>query len=286
MSPSPNPRQTGTPITERPDATGVLRLFPEPIARLTAEDVYANVSFPSRQARPYVVINMVSSLDGKATMSGKAGSIGSPTDRLLMRSLRAHADAVMIGAGTLRAEKLTLAVPEDFAQAREHRGLEPQPLAVVATATGDLPLQENLLEFSPDNLLIFASSETPRERLVTLSSHASVEIVVKESSKPGRQLDLEEALRILKKRYAVNVLLIEGGPALNHALVSSGLADELFLTLAPKLLGGERPDALSILEGPALTSHKKELNLISIHISGEELFLRYTLPTEDGTRYY
>jgi 2,5-diamino-6-(ribosylamino)-4(3H)-pyrimidinone 5'-phosphate reductase len=278
MSPSPNPRQTGTPITERPDATGVLRLFPEPIARLTAEDVYANVSFPSRQARPYVVINMVSSLDGKATMSGKAGSIGSPTDRLLMSSLRAHADAVMIGAGTLRAEKLTLAVPENCAQAREHRGLEPQPLAVVTTVTGDVPLQENFLGSSPENLLIFASSETPREHLVTLSSHASVEIVAEESSKPRRQLDIEEALIILKKRYGVNVLLVEGGPALNHALVSSGLADELFLTLAPKLLGGEGPGTLTILEGPALALEKTEPKVVSIHFSSEELFLRYALP--------
>jgi len=81
----------------------------------------------------------------------------------------------------------------------------------------------------------------------------------------------------LKKRYGVNVLLVEGGPVLNHALISSGLADELFLTLAPKLLGGERPGTLTILEGPTLTPHKTEQNLISIHLSGEELFLRYML---------
>jgi riboflavin-specific deaminase-like protein len=225
---------------------------------------------------------MISSLDGKVAVSGKAGSLGGPVDRTVMRTLRAHADAVMIGAGTLRAEKLTLAVPEDRARARESRGLKPQPLGVVATATGDVPLEENLLGSSPENLLIFASSETPREHLVTLSSHASVEIVTGEPSKPGGgRLDLEEALSALKRRYGVNVLLVEGGPALNHALVSSGLADELFLTLAPKLLGGEGPGTLTILEGPALAHQKTEQKLISIHLSNDELFLRYVLSTED-----
>jgi 2,5-diamino-6-(ribosylamino)-4(3H)-pyrimidinone 5'-phosphate reductase len=230
---------------------------------------------------------MISSLDGKVAVSGKAGSLGGPVDRTVMRNLRAGADAVMIGAGTLRAEKLTLAVPEDRTRAREARGLTPQPLGVVATVSGDVPLEENLLAFSPENLLIFASSETPQEHLVTLSSRASVEIVAGETSKPGGRLDLEEALRTLKERYGVNVLLVEGGSALNHALVSSGLADELFLTLAPKLLGGERRGALTILEGPALAPPTTELKLISIHLSGEELFLRYALhalrPT-DGAR--
>jgi riboflavin-specific deaminase-like protein len=233
---------------------------------------------------------MISSLDGKVALGGKAGSLGGPVDRTVMRNLRAGADAVMIGAGTLRAEKLTLAVPEDRARAREARGLKPQPLGVVATVSGDVPLEENLLAFSPENLLIFASSETPQEHLVTLSSRASVEIVAGKTPKPGGRLDLEEALRTLKERYGVNVLVVEGGTALNHALVSSGLADELFLTLAPKLLGGEKSGALTILEGPTLASQKTEPKLISIHLSGEELFLRYALhalrpQTQNRTRY-
>jgi|SRR5215211_4637643 len=127
--------------------------------------------------------------------------------------------------------------------------------------------------------------ESNISRALFEASHASVEIVANETSKPGRQLDLEEALRTLKNRYAVKVLLVEGGAALNHALVPSSLADELFLTLAPKLLGGERPGALTILEGPALAPQKKEPTLVPMHLSGGELFLRYTLPTEDSTRY-
>jgi 2,5-diamino-6-(ribosylamino)-4(3H)-pyrimidinone 5'-phosphate reductase len=273
-----------------PPVAPVRRLSPEPTAQLAAEDVYTNISFPTREARPYVLINMISSLDGKVAVSGKAGSLGGPVDRTVMRTLRAHADAVMVGAGTLRAEKLTLAVPEDRARARQARGLKPQPLAVVATATGDVPLEENLLGPSPDNLVIFASAETPQEHLCTLSSYASVEVVAEEktttpemagSSRTDRsasRLDLAQVLETLKKRHAVDVLLVEGGPALNHTLVSSDLADELFLTLAPKVLGGDARYATpTVLEGPPIGCQKAQPRLISIHFADNELFLRYTL---------
>ncbi len=201
---------------------------------------------------------MVTSLDGRATVGGKAGPIGSSADRVLMRALRAHADAVMIGAGTLRAEKLRLDVPGDFA-----------PLAIIATESGDLPLETNLLGSSPENLLVLVSPDTSEERISAFSTHASVELVPKK--------DPVGVLEALKKRHAVDVLLVEGGPTLNYALVSAGLADELFLTLAPKLLGGERPDALSMLEGPAFSRSPKP-ELISVHLSDSELFLRYALP--------
>jgi 2,5-diamino-6-(ribosylamino)-4(3H)-pyrimidinone 5'-phosphate reductase len=224
-----------------------------------------------------VLINMVASLDGKTTVGGKAGSIGSSVDRTLMRTLRARADAAMVGAGTLRAEKLTLAVPENLARERASRGLEPQPLAVIATATGDVPLRENLLSSSPENLLVLLSPDVPEERLAALSSHASVEAVSRASG-ANSGLDLNAALEVLKGRYAVEVLLVEGGPALNHALISAGLAEELYLTLAPKLLGGESPDALATLEGPILGSQKgPKAKLISVHLCGHELFLRYGL---------
>jgi riboflavin-specific deaminase-like protein len=261
----------------------VSRLFPEPAATLAVKDVYTDVPFPEQRERPYVLINMVSSLDGKAVLEGKAGSIGSPTDRAIMRNLRARADAVMIGAGTLRAEKLTLAVPEDLARVREADGLNTQPLAIVVTETGNVPLQTNLLGSLPDNLLVLASPETPQARLAALSSHASVEVVPncaapEGDARRGLRIYLNGALETLKERYGVDVLLVEGGPALNHALVREGLVDELFLTLAPRLLGGERPDAFTVLEGPAFAPQESpKPELISVHLSGNELFFRYAL---------
>ena len=290
-SPSPSPKPAGTFIIASVDRR-VSRLLPLPSVRLAAEEVYRDISFPPECpseegpiARPYVLINMVSALDGKVAVEGKAGSIGSSIDRTLMRTLRAQADAVMIGAGTLRAEKLRLDVPEDLALARASRGLDPQPLAVIATTSGNVPLRENLLGWSPDNLVVLASSETPKNPLSALSRLATVEVV---PGRVGRDATTEEdpvlasvldpafALEILKERYDVGVLLVEGGPALNHALVSANLADELFLTLSPSLLGGER--SLTILEGPILPPTVRQVgNLTSIYLAGDELFLRYTL---------
>lgn len=276
----PSPRRVGTLITALPDGE-VLRLFPEPAARLAAEDVYADASFPrvDKAAKPYVVINMVSSIDGKATSGGKASSIGSAMDHTIMRTLRSQADAVMIGSGTLRAEKLTLTVPENLARTRRAHGLNPQPLAVIPTTSGDLPLQENLLGYSPETLLILASSEIPKERLANLSSLARIEVVApNETAMPTPGIDLIRALETLKERYAVDVLLVEGGPYLNHALVRMGLADELFLTLAPKILGGKRPEVATIIEGPPLLSHQEtKPEVVTVHLSESELLLRYAL---------
>jgi riboflavin biosynthesis pyrimidine reductase len=152
---------------------------------------------------------------------------------------------------------------------------------VVATVSGDdLPIKTNLLRFSPDNLLILASSEISAVRLSVLSNLAYVELVPEEKVAVGSQLNLIKALEILKKRYAVEMLLVEGGPSLNHALVASDLADELFLTLVPKLFGGAHHDSLTILEGTPLLLPKgphPELKLISVLLSNDELFLRYTL---------
>jgi riboflavin-specific deaminase-like protein len=267
----------------------VLRLFPQPTVQLAVEDVYQDVSFPARRiltevpeaglppkTRPYVIINMVSSLDGKATVHGKAGSIGSLTDRTIMRTLRSRADAVMIGAGTLRSERLRLDVPEYLVQAREALNLRPQPLAVIATESGDLPLERNLLGSSPENLLILASPHTPEEKIAAFSAHASVEVLQEEDASAPRP-DPTVALQILKRRYAVSVLMVEGGPALIHSLVRRGLVDELFLALAPRLLGGVRPNVLTILEGPTLPPQIQDPEILSVHLAGDELFLRYVL---------
>jgi len=255
----------------------VLRLFPGPAVRLAAREVYQDISFPIREERPWVVINMVTSLDGKASVGGKASPIGSPLDRILMRGLRARADAVLIGAGTLRAEKLRLDVPEEFARQRVARGLKPQPLAVVATSNGDLPIETNLLAASPESLLVMVSSEIPHWRIDALSSGAVVEEIAPRNQ--GGHPDMGKALELLKERYQADVLVVEGGPVLNHALVSAGLVDELFLTLAPKILGGDRSDTSTVLEGPVLPAlDKAEAALISAYLSqGSELFLRYAL---------
>ena len=246
----------------------VVRLYPLPARELPSSKLYEDLEIPPFErrdpSRPYVIINVVSSLDGRAAIGGKSSRIGSATDRQAMRTLRSKAEAVMIGAGTLRAERLSLGLDEPTE--------ELQPLAIVATQSGDVPLEQNLILGERQNLLIITAQEPPEYLRGQLGDRARVVRVPANSS---GAVDLGAALIILKCEYAVELLLVEGGPSLNHALVSANLADELFLTLAPKLLGGTAGKSSALLNGPALGP--KHINLLSAHLAGDELFLRYAL---------
>ncbi len=245
------------------------------------EGIHADLAFPParneggchHRDRPYVVINMVASLDGKTTLQGRAARIGSYVDRQVMRTLRSKVDAVMIGANTLRAERLSLGLDGPLGA--------PQPLAIVVSKTGaDVPLESNLIHPSEGQsvLMIVASdaagsaADEPPPR-----GHGGRRALLRATSTPSGDVDLKEALRILKTGRAVDSLLVEGGPSLNHSLISQDLADELFLTLAPKLLGGARSRALTLLEGPELPPARRGSGpeLVSAYLSGNELYLRY-----------
>ena len=246
----------------------ILRLYPLPPRETSPLAIYEDLVPAERRdpSRPYVLVNMVSSLDGRTTVKGKAARIGSETDRQVMRTLRSGADAVMIGANTLRAEKLTLGL-DDPAGA--------QPLAVILTNTGDLPLESHLIRRERQKVLAVVPDSCPEEAVRRLRRRADVLLT---PPTPCGAIDLEEALKVLKTEHGVYRLLIEGGPTLNHALISRNLSDELFLTLAPKLLGGTLCETLTVLNGPALATRDiRDIKLISAHLAGDELFLRYVL---------
>jgi 2,5-diamino-6-(ribosylamino)-4(3H)-pyrimidinone 5'-phosphate reductase len=239
----------------------ILRLYPLP-AQEIAGGIYRDLELPPpghrNPSRSYVVVNMVSSIDGRAAIGGKASRIGSETDRQAMRTLRSKADAVMIGAGTLRAEKLSLGLDDPAG---------PQPLAVIATNSGDVPLESNLIVGHGQKVLVIATHHPPEN----LGDRLRARVLRVPATLSGA-VDLAEALKILKAEYAVDLLLVEGGPKLSHALISSNLADELFLTLAPKLLGGVPDESPTILNGPVMAA--RDINLLSAYLAGDELFLR------------
>ena len=82
----------------------------------------------------------------------------------------------------------------------------------------------------------------------------------------------------LQAERGVECLVVEGGPGLNHTLISRQLVDEIFLTVAPELLGGSAEETLTLLQGPALpTRDRPTLDLVSVHLAGDELFLRYSI---------
>jgi riboflavin-specific deaminase-like protein len=244
--------------------TRASRLLPDP-AELSADQIYADLNLPAGpDDRPYVVANMVSTVDGNATVGGRARGIGSRLDRSLMRRIRAAVDALLVGSGTLRAEPVDPLVPVSLAEARQRRGEAPQPLAVTISHDLDLDPNQRFFRQGAANTLIVTSRSAPPARALVFQGQARL-VTVGE-----RQVDLATALRRLRSSFGIGRLLVEGGPRLNRALLDLDAIDELFLTIAPKL-GGD--SSAGLIQGPprGLTG----LRLISLYACEDELFARY-----------
>ena len=197
---------------------------------------------------------MVATVDGRAAVNGSAVGIGSPADKHLMRELRAEADVVLHGAGTVRADPLSARVPAEMVQSRIANGLAPQPLGAIITRSGNLPRHHPYYE-SPTVIYITSGHD--------VSVYAPTVQVCKVDSVKAAIDDLRG--RGLKR------ILCEGGPTLNTTLLQAQLVDEIFLTIAPKILGGEDP--LTIVKGPGLGTIHLELRSL-VELDGE-LFLKY-----------
>lgn len=249
-----------------------LRLYPSPQEEITG-GVYAdygetlkNAEFPD--GRPYTVINMISTIDGRSTIGGKAGTLGGEADRDAMRNLRAWSDAVMIGAGTLRAERLSLGVPEHLATQRERRGTSSQPLAVVSSSSGNVSW-DNLINTSRQDLLVVTSRETADRFPDGVKS-------LRAPSGDNGNPDLRFVLETLRAEFQVRLLLVEGGPTLNRSLIDHNLADEFMITLSPKIAGGAKGSFLTPVEGQLENCDHSRFELTSVHLSDSHLFLRYS----------
>ena len=242
------------------------RLFPDP-AEVEVDDQYTRLGLGelAHQRRPWVVTNFALTVDGRATVEGRSGAIGSATDTRVLQLLRTQVDAVMIGAGTLRAERYGRVVSDPELRGRRERieGLGPDPLAVIVTGTLDLPWDAGLFESGFGRVLILTSSDQdPPETKASLRVERH----------PGEEVDLRRALETMRRERGIRSLLCEGGPQLHANLLEQRLIDELFVTTAPKLAGGAGP---TLLEGAPPIVH--ELDLVWLCEDDGELFARYRL---------
>ena len=211
--------------------------------------------------RPYLGLNMVSSLDGKATLDWRTKGLSTDVDRRLFHHLRTQADAVMVGAGTARAERYgRITKNDELRQKRVNEGLVPDALAVVVSGRLDLPPDLPLLN-EPDQRVVIATGSD--EELPGLESKV-------EYARVGD--DLPRLMSYLKERHGVRSVLCEGGPTLNSFLFAADLVDELFLTLNPKVIGGAA--ALTIVAGRELVE-PLEPGLVSIAEVDSELYTRW-----------
>jgi riboflavin-specific deaminase-like protein len=211
--------------------------------------------------RPYLVLNMVSSLDGKATIDWRTKGLSTQLDREVFHRLRTQADAVMIGAGTVRAERYgRMAKSDELRDAREQEGLARDPLAVVVSARLDLPSDLPLLN-EPEQRVVIATG-----------SDASLPGAGEQVDYERTGADLPLLMARLRQEHGIRSVVCEGGPTLNSYLLAAGLVDELWLTLNPKLAGGAA--ALTIVAGRELVE-PVDLEPISIAEGGGDLFTRW-----------
>jgi riboflavin biosynthesis pyrimidine reductase len=239
------------------------RLLPEP-ARLSAAELLADVR-PQERApadRPFVFLNMVCTVDGRATVEGRTAALGDEGDLEMLVELRTIADALLVGTNTLRAESYGWIIrkPERRAR-REAAGLSPDLPVVLITRSGDVPWEAGLFAASQQPVWIYAGQE-----LAPPPVAAPVEVVALPDVAPAT------VLRHLRTERGVRGLLSEGGPTLNGSLFHDRLVDELFLSISPLLAGTDA--TTGIVHGEPVED-LQALELQSAAYREGELYLRY-----------
>lgn len=259
---------------EEPQPHALRRLLPDALRdaqSISIEELVEEIA-PSAAAldrrRPHVMLNMASTVDGRSSIGGRSGPIGDGADSEMLHGLRTAFDALLVGAGTARAEHYARIIRNDDERARRRqRGVAEAPLTCIVTATLNVTPEEVPLLTEPDARIAIVTSSSGS----LPPAAASVEYVRAER---GGALDLTAALPELRDRFGVTSLLCEGGPTLATELIEHGLLDEIFLCLAPKLGGGA--NALRILAGNELRP-PTALKLVSVHEHDSQLFLRYAV---------
>jgi riboflavin-specific deaminase-like protein len=219
---------------------------------------------PQRPEEPLLRVNFVASLDGGVTDEwGRSGGLSGPGDREMFFALRAWADAIMIGAGTLRAEGYGPHRPSPELEARRAADGRPRPAAmVIVTRSLDIDLDTPLFTQARTPTIVLTCGAAPEERRRLVAKTAKVIVA------GGQEVDLADGVGALRAE-GLGSILCEGGPKLAGGLFAAGLVDELCLTLAPALLGQEGP---RLVEG---LDRRVGFELVAAACEGSELYLRY-----------
>jgi riboflavin biosynthesis pyrimidine reductase len=231
-------------------------------------------AYPDDLTRCWVRGNMVASVDGGATSGGKSGDLGGDGDRAVFETLRELADVVVAGASTVRTEDYS-GVQLTAAQraARQQRGQSEVPPIAVLTKSGQLDHDAKVLhrtDIAPLILTSAAAAPDTRRRLGDLAD------VIDTSGDDRDSVDLATALTALADR-GLHRVLVEGGPGILGMFVDDDLLDELCLTVAPLLVGG---DATRIVGGSSDLSRRLERRHALADDDGF-LFLRYVRAGRD-----
>jgi riboflavin biosynthesis pyrimidine reductase len=235
-----------------------------------------------------VYANFVATVDGVVAIPSLAGSNraisgGSEADRFLMGTLRATADVVLVGSGTLRASPEGRWRPETvyppmeaaFAELRRQLGSEPSPRVAILTASGEIAPEHPALG---EGALVLTTPTGAAELAGRLPAGAELAVL------PGEaEVDVGAAVELLRAR-GFRRILSEAGPHVFGSLVEADLVDELFLTVSPLLAGRGVAVSYGLVEGAALLPGRtEEASVRSVRLHGSHLFVHYALRRSDAT---
>jgi riboflavin biosynthesis pyrimidine reductase len=214
---------------------------------------------------PAIAVNMVTSVDGATTLDGRVGRLTGPADQALLRRLREEADAVLVGAATVRAEGYSRLLRPEARERRERERGSAEPLLCVVSRDANLGPGAPALREAPSPLVFLTSKDAQLPK-----AEREVLAIRSVSSDPRQPVALRPLLARLRAEHGVERVICEGGGTLNAALLAEGVVAELFVAVSP-LIARE-------LGSPPLVagvSEPLDLELLTHAGSDNFVFLRY-----------
>lgn len=219
--------------------------------------------------RPWLRANMVTSVDGAATVDGRSEGLSAPADKRVFGLLRGLCDAVLVGAGTASAEGYrALRAKPAYAGLRAALGQPPAPVLVLVSRRLSVDPSSGLFTGGAQRTIVVTCAAADPVARARIEEVADVVVAGEET------VDLPDAVGALTDR-GLSRVLCEGGPSLLADVVAAGLLDELCLTVSPVLVGG---DAGRVISGPA--TGPTPMRLASALGEQDALLLRYVRPAD------
>lgn len=222
--------------------------------------------------RPRVIANFAITADGKVSTRNRTPTgFTQPADKRRLQEIRALGDALIVGAGTVAADTMSMRLSAvDLRAERQARGLPPEPLRVIVTNSGKLDPDAKVFQKGGAPRVIFSTRRMTEKMRAVLAPLAGLWLFDADT------VDLSAALQILRADYRVRTLICEGGPTLFRSLLEIGVVDELRLTWASVIFGGATAPTLTGLPGDFLpkTLHAR---LVKMEPGNEECYLTYRL---------
>lgn len=247
------------------------QLLPHPLADIDLEDIYLRDRREPVGERPWVTVNMASSVDGATALTGRSGGLGGAADRKAFHALRSAADVILVGAGTVRAEHYgPVHVPDEHLARRHAAGRDEPARIVVVTRSLDLDVDTPFFTDTDVRPIVFTAARADPERRRAVQEVADV------VDAGDHDVELDRVMAHLGA-LGVRCVVCEGGPTLNGFLVELDLIDEWCWTIGPMLAGGTSARATHGSAPPTA----RPMVLDRLITDGRDLLTRYLAVREE-----